>query len=63
MSRLEKRIFDVFNEMVEVELPNCHNSQKETFHKVNDSFAEKNGFTPYKSYQSYKNARSRNRVR
>lgn len=63
MSRLEKRIFDVFNEIVEAELPNYHNSHKETFHKVNDDLEIKYGFKPYKSYQTYKNARSRNRKR
>ena len=59
--RTEKRIFDVFSERVEQELPNCHNSHKATFHKINDEFEIKTGFKPYKSYQTYKNAKSRNR--
>jgi hypothetical protein len=63
MERSEKRLFDVFNEMVETELPNHHNSIKETFHKINDEFENKNGFKPYKSYNSYKAARSRDRKR
>lgn len=59
MDRSEKRIFEMFNEKVESELPS--NSQKVAFHKVNDEFEKKLGFKPYGSWGSYRNARSRNR--
>lgn len=59
---MEKR-FKVFHEKVEEELPNHHDSLKETFHKVNDEFEARIGFKVYPSYQAYKTARSRNRKR
>ncbi len=61
MERSEKRAFDFFDKSVEEELPKHNNSLKETFHKVNDEFEARIGFKVYKSYQTYKNARSRNR--
>ena len=61
MARFERRAFDVFNEKVDAELPNHHNSRKETFHKVNDELESQTGIRFYKSYQSYRNARSRNK--
>lgn len=59
----EKRKFDVFDKMVEDDLAKHENNRKETFHAVNDDLAQKTGYPAYKSYQSYKNARSRNRKR
>ena len=56
---MEKRAFDVFDKSVEEELPKHNNNRKESFHKVNDDFEQKIGFKVYKSYQAYKNARSR----
>jgi len=58
----ENRKFTVFNQSVENELPNCH-SIKVAFHKVNDEIESKIGFKPYKSYQAYKNLRSRHRAK
>jgi len=58
----ENRKFTAFNQSVESELPIYH-SLKVAFHKVNDEIESKVGFKPYKSYQSYKNARSRHRAK
>lgn len=59
MDRPENRIFEAFNQEFEQELPNHHNSSKETFYKVSDSFAERTGKRPYSSHHSFNNARCR----
>lgn len=56
---MEKRAIDVYDELIKEELPNHNNNRKESFHKVNDEFEQRVGFKVYKSYQAYKNARSR----
>jgi hypothetical protein len=61
MDRLETRLFDAFEKMVQHDLEANSGSRKQTFHQVNDDFATKVGFKPFKSYQSYRNARCRNR--
>lgn len=58
---MEKRKFDVFDQMVNDDLANHGNNMKEAFHAVNDDLAAKTGYKPYKSYNSYKSSRCRNR--
>lgn len=60
---MEKRKFDIFDQMVNDDLANHGNNRKETFHAVNDDLAQKTGYKPYKSYQSYKSLRSRKNKR
>lgn len=56
MSRSERRAFDKFNKIIEDELQRDESiSLKESFYKLNDQVKV------YKSYQVYRNARSRNR--
>lgn len=56
MSRSERRAFDKFNKIIEDELQRDESiTLKESFYKLNDQVKV------YKSYQVYRNARSRNR--
>lgn len=56
---MEKRKIEVFDQMVNDDLVNHGGNRKETFHAINDDLAQKTGIRPYKSYQSYKSLRCR----
>jgi hypothetical protein len=58
---MERRKIEVIEQLIDDDLANHGNNRKETFHAVNDDLAQKTGIRPYKSYQSYKSSRCRNR--
>lgn len=60
---MEKRKIEVIEEMINDDLANHSGNRKETFHAVNDDLAQRTGIRPYKSYQSYKSVRCRNKKR
>ena len=57
---MEKRLIDRFSEDFDQNLSN-EISREETFNRAKKQFESKCGFTPYRSYNSYKAARSRDR--
>lgn len=60
MDRVENRLFEAFQKRIDDDLCDTGKSNKEKFHAVNDDFASKVGFQPFKDYQAYRNAKSRN---
>lgn len=59
--RFEKRAFDAFNEKFEEVLPKHNYNYREAFEEVNLSYQKKVDFLIYSNYETFKNARSRNR--
>lgn len=63
MARFEQRAFEVVNRKFEEQLPENDFNHIRTFEKVMDEIEEKAEFRVYSDYNSFKNARSRNRKR
>ena len=63
MSRFEQRAFQVFNRKFEEQLSENNFNHFETFQKVSDEMEEMAEFRVYSDYNSFKNARSRNKMR
>lgn len=57
--RTEKRVFDVFDDMVTRYC--ATKSQREAFDLATQEFEQRAGCVPFNSLESYKNARSRHR--
>lgn len=60
MYPMEKRLIDRFTEDFESSLSN-EISREESFQKAKEKFEKQCGFTPYRSYSSYKSAKYQDR--
>lgn len=60
-----RKLFDAFSEVYQTQVSHRRNraTNEEAFYKANEAFQEQHGFQAYSSYDSYRSAVRRARVR